>query len=127
MLRLFKTLQQESKEFGYKPRYYDAEREALEKRVRLRQNRGLNDAEETRLRLRQEFSNYKRGGGQAGGYGGVSARLKTGSTIRLLIIIGVLCWVSYIVLEQWLPGFMRYLEPVEPPQHELLEEYDDFE
>lgn len=127
MLRLFKTLQQESKEFGYKPRYYYAEREALEKRVRLRQNRGLNDAEETRLRLRQEFSNYKRGGGQAGGYGGVSARLKTGSTIRLLIIIGVLCWVSYIVLEQWLPGFMRYLEPVEPPQHELLEEYDDFE
>lgn len=124
MLRLFKTIQQDPREFGYKPRYYDAEREALEKRILLRQNRGLNDSEETRLRLRQEFSNYKRGSGQAGGYGGVSARLKTGSTIRLIIIIGLLCWLSYIVLEIWLPDFLEYLAPVEPEEYDLLEEYD---
>ncbi len=125
MFRLFKTLHQESREFGYKPRYYDAEKEALEERIRRRQNRGLTNAEETRLRLRQEFSHYKRGSGQAGGYGGVSSRLKTGSTIRLLIIIGVLCWLSYIVLENWLPEFLEYLAPVEPEEYEILEEYYD--
>lgn len=124
MLKLFKTIQQPQREFGYKPRYYDAEREALEKRIRARENRGLSDSESARLRLSQEFGRYKRGGGDAGGYGGVSSRMQTGSTLRLLFIIIILSAASYVVLETWLPDMMKMWFPTEFEEVETLEEWD---
>ena len=127
MLRLFKTFQQPGREFGYKPRFYDAEREALENRIKARENRGLNQGESTRLRLRQEFGKYKRGSGDQGGYGGVSARLQTGSTLRLLVIIVLLSWASYVVLETWLPDLLRLWFPLEYDPTVPTQEYDTFE
>lgn len=122
MFNIFKSNFQ-PREFGYKPRFYNAEREELQNRIRARQQRGLNDSEETRLRLRQHFGNYKRGGGSAGGYGGVSARLQTGSTLRLLIIVVLLSAASYVVIENWLPELMNAWFPQENTEYELLDEY----
>lgn len=119
MIKLFNsTTKFKSREFGYKPRYYDADKEALERRVKNREASN-NTGDLTKMRLRAEFGNYKSADAkhQRGGF--VSS-----SSFRLLLIVILLSIASYFVLDNLLPQLMEYWFPLESQQYEFLEEYN---
>ena len=121
MFRLF-NLKVKKREFGYQPRYYDADKEALEKRIRARESNNK-DGELTKARLKREFGSM-RGGARTSSNGSF---LQSSSFVRLIAIIAILCIISYLVLDHWLPEFMRMLFPQEYMQQEILEPYDGFD
>lgn len=121
MIKLFNsTTKFKSREFGYKPRFYDADKEALERRIKNRENAKNNSKGDlTKMRLRQEFGNYKSS----------DAKLRKGgfigsSSFRLLLIIILLSIASYFVLDNLLPQLMEYWFPLEHQEYEFLEEYN---
>ena len=118
MIKLFNTIKREPKEFGYKPLFYDAEQEELEKRIRSREDRGISSAESMKFRMRQEFGRQRRS--QVVTQRNYSKR----SSIRLLLIIIALSAISYVVLENWLPDLMQAWFPLEHQEYELLDPYD---
>ena len=114
MLKFFTSNRFKSKEFGYKPRFYDPDKEAFEKRVRLRQV-SSDDQELRRFRLKQEFSHMKHQDHKVKGH-------RT-STIRLLIIIVILGSASYLVLDRLLPDLLEnWFGALE--EYEMLDEFD---
>lgn len=117
MIKLFNsTTKFKAREFGYKPRFYDVDKEALERRIKARSN--ANSGELTKMRIRQEFGNYK--------YSDVKSKrggIIGSSSFRLLLIIVLLSIVSYFVLENVLPQLLEYWFPLETQEYELLEEY----
>ena len=121
MFRLF-NLKTKKREFGYHPRYYDADKEALEKRIRARENNN-NDGALTKARLKREFGTMRGGTGRKidGNF------MQSSSFVRLIAIIAILCIISYLVLDYWLPEFMKMLFPQEYMQQEILEPYDGFD
>lgn len=116
MLKLFRTSNLKPRQFEYKPRYYDPEKEALERKMKARAND--NSAEMTKLRLRREFGSYR-----AGTTTKHSSSFVSSSSFRLLLIVCFLLIASYFVLESLLPQFLAYLYP-ENQGIEMLEEYD---
>jgi hypothetical protein len=116
MLKLFSSTRFKAREFGYKPRFYDADKEALEKRIKGRQRREQ-DGERVKYRLRQEFDNYKTADNKRKG-------VNNTSSIRLLLIIIILGVSSYIVLDNLLPKLMDSWFPEQNQGYEFLEEYD---
>jgi|VirMetMinimDraft_7_1064189.scaffolds.fasta_scaffold307170_1 hypothetical protein len=119
MLKLFNsTTKFKSREFGYKPRFYDADKEALERRKKGRKNQNAS-GELTKLRIRQEFGNYKYADSKTKSKG-----LTSSSSFRLLLIIIFLSVGSYFVLDNLLPKLMKSWFPLESQEYELLEEYD---
>lgn len=118
MIKLFNTIKREPKEFGYKPLFYDAEKEELEARIRARENRDMTSTEAMKFRMRQEFGRQRRS---------QTVKQKSyskSSSFRLLLIIIALSAISYIVIEQWLPDLMRVWFPLENQEYDLLEPYD---
>jgi len=116
MLKLFNsTTKFQSREFGYKPRFYDADKEALERRMRGRTNQNTS-GDLTKMRIRQEFGNYKSADSKNKG-------LTNSSSFRLLLIIIFLSVGSYFVLDNLLPKLMKNWFPLESQEYELLEEY----
>ncbi|BDS09629.1 hypothetical protein [Aureispira anguillae] len=118
MIKLFNsTTKFQPREFGYKPRYYDADKEALERRIKGREEANAKGAL-TKMRLRQEFGNYKSSDGTHR-----KGSFVTSSSFRLLLIIILLSMASYIVLDSLLPQLLEYWFPLEHQEYELLEKY----
>lgn len=113
MLKFFSSNRFKSREFGYKPRFYDPDKEALEKRIKIRQAK-VNDHEMRKMRLRQEFSYLK--------HQEASKKVKT-SSLRLLVIIIILGAASYLVLDRLLPDLLESWFGT-PESYEMLDEYD---
>mgnify|MGYP000037857668 CR=1 FL=1 len=119
MLKLFNsTTKFKSREFGYKPRFYDADKEALERRKKGRANQN-EKGDLTKMRIRQEFGNYKYADSKQKSKGFTSS-----SSFRLLLIIVFLSIGSYFVLDNLLPKLMKNWFPLESQEYELLEEYN---
>jgi hypothetical protein len=119
MLNLFNsTTKFKSREFGYKPRFYDSDKEAFERRVRGKANENAT-GDLTKMRIRQEFGNYKYVDSKHKSKG-----LTSSSSFRLLLIIVFLSVGSYFVLDNLLPKLMKNWFPLESQEYELLEEYN---
>lgn len=119
MLKLFNsTTKFKSREFGYKPRFYDADKEALERRINSKKNQPTT-GDLTKMRIRQEFGNYKSVENKHKNKG-----LTSSSSFRLLLIIIFLSIGSYFVLDNLLPKLMKNWFPLESQEYELLEEYN---
>lgn len=114
MLKFFTSNRFKSREFDYKPRFYDPDKEALEKRIRMRQA-SPDDQELRRYRMKQEFSHMKHHDHKS-----TSSRK---STFRLLIIIVILGAASYIVLDRMLPDLLESWFG-SPEEYEMLDEFD---
>lgn len=119
MLKLFNsTTKFKPREFGYKPRFYDADKEALERRIKNRKDQNAK-GDLTKMRIRQEFGNYKYTDSKH-----KRKSLTSSSSFRLLLIIVVLSVASYFVLDSLLPKLMKQWFPLESQEYELLEEYN---
>jgi hypothetical protein len=91
LLSMFKTPQYRS--FSFKPRYYDAEKEAFEQRmVSIAQEHGgvNSDAEASKARLKKYFSNKR---------SAKSVYSSRKSNVRILIIIAILSAITFLLLK----------------------------
>lgn len=84
------------KEFAYKPRFYDPEKEALQERIKNRLE--SDDFELVKMRIRREFSSNRRK---------KPGLFAPSSSFRIILIIMLLLVFSYIVLENLLPQLME--------------------
>lgn len=114
MIGFFQNKNFKNRTFSYRPRFYDADREALELRKKRKLDNETGDL--TKLRLKQEFSYYKSYEGKRRPIGFASS-----STFRLLIIIAILSFGSYYILVTWLPDMMEFWFP--EIEHEELDKY----
>ena len=81
-----------NKQFNFKPRYYNEEKEELEKRVqKIKRELGVEDEDTT-----QPYSPHIKG--QMRGYFKKNVELKRKSTIRLVIILLILFVAAYFLL-----------------------------
>ncbi len=122
---MFKILKVRARntEFGYKPRFYDPDKEALQAKINSRKNKNA-DGEVTKLNLRQEFGSMRRQGSSRSS-AGTSGRT---SYFRLGLILVTLIVIAYVVINTWLPKFMEMLFPVhDEVQYELLDPYENFD
>ncbi|MCP4438124.1 MAG: hypothetical protein GY810_04200 [Aureispira sp.] len=104
MLKIFGGPKHQKREFGYQPRYYNSEKEEMERRIKRAELKEKIDADLTKSRLSSEFKTMReRGNTQK------HKNIMHSSTLRLLIIFMVLCGIAYFVLNQFLPSFMAYL------------------
>ena len=117
MFKFFNTTNFKAREFGYKPRFYDPEKEAFESRIKDRESNNLK-GEQTKSRLHKEFGNLK-SGNHTKQNSGLSS-----SSFRLFLIIIILGISSYFVLDNLLPKLMENWFPEENQQYEFLEEYE---
>lgn len=113
-MKLFENKNFKPRTFNYRPRFYDADREALELRKRRKVNNEAGDL--TKMRLKREFSYYKSSDGSRKKGSFISS-----SSFRLIIIIAILSLGSYYILVTWLPDMMEFWFP--EVQHEVLDEY----
>lgn len=115
MMNLLNTKHKE-RGFGYKPRYYDPDKEALDLRLKRRRISNNDKGEISKARIRQEFRHIKRN--PIG-----SKSFVKSSSFRLIGIIVILLVFSLVVLDQLLPAFMTYLFPEMHVEQELLDEF----
>jgi hypothetical protein len=90
--------------FGFKPRYWDPEKEALEERLKEIEQRQKGGPDAMKSRISRGFRS---------GYGqdkSLRSRLVYRSNIRLLIIIAVLAFLAYYFLMAYLPAIVEALE-----------------
>jgi len=120
MLRIFNIVNRKKREFGYKPRYYDADKDQFQKHVE-RRVKGNNKGYVTKSNIRKQFTQHKNQKASAKNF------LRSGGFYRLITIIIVLLLVSYVVLNTFLPRFMQSLFPEEYKQYEVLDRYEAFE
>ena len=88
---IFKT--QKHRSFNFRPRYYDADKEAFEERIRRIESElstENSDIEATKLRIRQKFESRRSNSGSAS---------DKASNIRILVILGILGALSYWILK----------------------------
>lgn len=119
MFKIF-NLKVKKREFGYKPRYYDADQEELSARVRARIESNENGAG-TKSRIRQEFSHLKhqpRGGKKSA---------NAAPFYRLVIILVALILLTSFIINQWLPKLMTALFPEEYERYEVLDKFEDYD
>jgi hypothetical protein len=91
LLSMFKTPQYRS--FSFKPRYYDAEKEAFEQRVLSIEHElgGVDsDAEASKARIRKHFSNKRNA---------KTVYSSRKSNVRILIIIAILSAITFLLLK----------------------------
>ena len=100
LFNFFKTPRHQK--FEYKPRFWNPEKEDVEERVRLAK-RVNNDPNAMKSRI----SSGLRRGYKSSSRSNYSASKK--STLRLLVIIGVLMLFSYYLLVVYLPRFEEFL------------------
>lgn len=92
-----------NRQFDYIPRYYDPDKEELEKRLKL-YNRQGDDVDLAKERIRGGFSrNYR----QAGDY---AKKQKRRSNRILLMTLAVLVLLTLILLTQYLPKIVATFE-----------------
>lgn len=114
----------EKREFGYKPRYYDAEREALQQKIRNHEDgkRELTPQEELEMRKSRiggAFASY-RSSGRYNKSGGWSAQMRR--TVTLLVLFGALFWAA----NKYLPNLLEYLQKGEQEDTEQVDENINF-
>jgi len=103
MIKFFKFSKPKKREFGYQPRYYNQEEEQRRSRLKRRGEHD-NDGEITKLRIRDQFKDYREQRRTPRG-------LWNGSTIRLAAIFALLILVASYGLKEWLPALMNYIFP----------------
>lgn len=110
MLNFWKNKHQ-PREFTYKPRFYNPEKEALRERVerreRIRESSQQPDAEQfdgNKNRIANHFEEYRRTRRS-------SKSILGNSTLRLVVIFVILLYFAYTVLDRWLPALMQYWFP----------------
>ncbi|MCH2023309.1 MAG: hypothetical protein MK207_12605 [Saprospiraceae bacterium] len=118
MFKFFNTTKFKPREFGYKPRFYDPEKEEFESRIKNRAKNNLK-GEQTKSRIHREFNNLKSGNESKKGKG------LTSSSLRLFFIIIILAIASYFVLDNLLPKLIQNWFPEQNEQYEFLEEYEN--
>lgn len=102
MMTFFKIKKHEPRKFNYKPRYYNAEKESMQNKLKLAEgDRG----EAAKARIRESLERSRT----------VTRRqFKTnwgGGSIKLILIIAVILYVAYMVLHSWLPGLLNIWFP----------------
>ncbi len=120
MLKIFNLGKVKKREFGYKPRFYDSDKEELQRRIKER-SKGNAEGNLTKSRLRNEFKSMRNSNSGSGNY------LKSASFLRLIVIIIALLVFSYIIINKWLPDFIEAVFPEEQQQYEILDKYEEFE
>jgi len=101
MFSIFKRKNVTPRGFNYQPRYYDAEKEAREERVRERKADANTDSEATKARIARSFREKR---------GGQSKALKSAalrSNMILIAIVIALCFFMYIFLQNHLPTLVE--------------------
>ena len=109
MFGFLKVKNHESKGFNYKPRYFDAEKEALRQKINAAdkaEDKSLNeDSEAVKSRIRDSMRHAKN----------VNRRnlrgLWQGGNIRIIGILVALILFFYIVMYKFLPVIMQMLFP----------------
>lgn len=106
MLNIFKNKHQ-NREFTYKPRFYDPDKEALRERIALRERvtKAQENAELSKIRISQQFEEYRRTRKKSMGL------WKNSSTLRIFLILGILLSLAYLALDRWMPALMHFWFP----------------
>lgn len=102
MLNFFKVTKHQR--FGYIPRYWDPDKEELQKRVRIAEKVGEGSAEAVKARLATGFRN--RGGYAPRARGRQAFR---SNMILLIVIIGLIV-ASYYAIQVYLPKLIQFIE-----------------
>ena len=93
--------------FTYRPRYYNEDKNELEKKLReAREARESDDPDKMKERIRRDL---RRKGRYKGNKSYRQQRMAR-SNIMLLIIIVILIMVTYAALELYLPAIVKYFE-----------------
>ena len=100
--RFFRT--PKPQKFGYVPRFYNPEKEELEKRVRRAESREPGDSESMKMRISSGF--------KARGKGGKRPRSKAvlRSNLILVAIVVLLVLFSYVILVEYTPALIQFVE-----------------
>jgi hypothetical protein len=108
MFGFLKVKKNESRGFNYKPRYFDAEKEELKQKINAseKKDEAVNeDAEAVKLRIREGIRHAKT----------VNRRdlkgLWRGGNVRIITILVALILFFYIVMNKFLPVFMKMFFP----------------
>jgi len=108
MLGFFKIRKHESRTFNYKPRFYDAEKQELQHRIKAAENLNQHEAanrETAKTRIKTELRRARTSSRR--GYKG----LWKGSTFRMLLILVGLITLLLYALNQWLPSLLKLWYP----------------
>ena len=94
--------------FGYIPRYYDPEKEELDRRFKHYRkpdgNVGVDDTELSKERIRGSFRRNSRASSEA------IKIAKRRSNMRLLMIIATLLLITYYFINNYLPKIVEAIE-----------------
>lgn len=95
--------------FEYKPRYYDPDKEELEKILKRAEAADSTDPEDIKLRMQTEFERRKAKGGRRG-YADRSFRRSQvrKSNTRLFLIIATLLLAAYYFAIKNIPDFVEW-------------------
>lgn len=93
--------------YEYKPRFYDEKKEALERRLRRNRESEEADAELVKDRISQGFRRRFEASDGARSFQRSQSRK---SNIRLLAVIAVLLALCYVVLANYLPRLIAFIE-----------------
>ena len=108
MFNLFNRLNSK-REFGYRPRYYDPDKERREARKKRIENRTEGSSDRLKYRF-DEMRSSTRG----------SSGFRSSSTFRLAIILIALLILTYMGLLYWIPSFMESVFPETKETYEIL-------
>jgi len=121
MFGFLKVKKHESRGFGYKPRYYNAEKDALASKIKTLEKKENVVEEQTTVAddiVRLEKETIKTRLKDQLRHARTTARrdlrgLWKGGNVRILAIIGALLVFSYFVLQRFLPTLLKILFPEE--------------
>lgn len=102
MITFFKIKKHEPRKFNYKPRYYNAEKESLRNRVKIAEG---DKAEAVKERIREGLERSRTVTRRA-----FRTNWKGGSMKLILFVVG-LVYLTYMVLYSWLPGLLNIWFP----------------
>ena len=108
MFNLFNKLNS-NREFGYRPRYYDPDKERRE----ARRNRIEQKTEGSQERLKFRFDEMRSSTRGSSGF-------RSSSTFRLALILVALLILTYMGLLYWIPSFMDSVFPETKETYEIL-------
>ena len=100
MFSLLKSKNIKARQFKYKPRYYDEEKEEREARLKARRDKAQ-DPEATKSRISQTFRSKRNERNTA------AKKSAFRTNLLLMSIIIILCWFVYVFLQNHLPTLME--------------------
>lgn len=106
IFKMFKVPQH--KKFEYRPRYFDPDKEALEKRLGKAEPLDPNDKDAVKARISGAF----RRGGYYGteAYRELKSKQNKSSTKRVWMTLAILILLLFVVLNVYLPALLKMLE-----------------